>query len=405
MANRGKIYLARMAVMRAKDLEMAQCSSDRVVDFNGRYEIGEGGCWLWRGSIARSGYGYFFYKPGGKTTAHRFSLILYAGLSPKEGVFYACHKCRNKHCVNPEHLYWGTPKQNVRDAWDDPARRTEEFRLRSQYNEKISNDQIREIWQRYWFSKESLASLASEFECDSSYLMKVINGTYRCHITRYLRKPSSRQRPSSAHAAERNGKALFSNGQVQAIRRLLNNKNMESNLAQALGVAISVVSHIATGITWKDLPWPDGLLPRDAQKTNLYNPKAPIRNVRATRPKNELGRSDIRQIFDRYWHKNEGQRELAIEYGTSNCLVSFIVNKKWGAEHTEDMRENPHRRKRVANSKNPFGGHSKVTPGQLAEVRRYIAAGLDNASIARKYKTMTTDIVRNIRHGKSYKSV
>lgn len=391
--------------MKITDAEVMHCSSDKVVEFNGKIEIAKDGCWLWSGHITRTGYGSLTLKAGRRVNAHRFSLLLSGGMPPVEGVYYACHKCTNKHCVNPDHLYWGTPKQNVRDAWDDPTRRTEEFRLRSHYNEKITNDQVRDIWNRYWFNSESMVDLASEFECDTGYLMKIINGTYRFHITRYLKKPPRRQRPSSAHKADRNGKALFTNGQVQAIRHVLNNENLESNLAKALGVAISVVSHIATGITWSDLPWPDGLSPRVAQDTNTYNPKAPIRNVKARRRKNELGRTDIREIFQRYWHRNEGQRELALAYGTTNCLVSFIANRKWGAEHTADLKTNPDRKKRVANYKNPFGGHSKITPEQLAEIRRYIAAGLDNSAISRKYKTVSIDMVRNIRHKKSYANV
>jgi hypothetical protein len=27
----------------------------------------------------------------------------------------ACHKCNNTHCINPNHLYWGTKSDNMRD--------------------------------------------------------------------------------------------------------------------------------------------------------------------------------------------------------------------------------------------------------------------------------------------------
>jgi hypothetical protein len=36
---------------------------------------------------------------------------------------HACHTCRNKNCVNPDHLYWGTAKENVADSIRDGTRR------------------------------------------------------------------------------------------------------------------------------------------------------------------------------------------------------------------------------------------------------------------------------------------
>ena len=72
----------------------------------------ENDCWIWNKSKDKDGYGAIMYKSI-RYKAHRASYIAFIGSIPNN--MCVCHACDNPSCINPNHLFIGTHKDNLQD--------------------------------------------------------------------------------------------------------------------------------------------------------------------------------------------------------------------------------------------------------------------------------------------------
>lgn len=91
---------------------MSPATSDPVARFHSRIRKAENGCWLWDGASVR-GRGQFSVN-NRVVLVTRFAYQHFKGPIP-QGMF-VCHTCDEPRCANPDHLWLGTPRENVLDA-------------------------------------------------------------------------------------------------------------------------------------------------------------------------------------------------------------------------------------------------------------------------------------------------
>ena len=138
--------------------------------------LDENACWEWTG--ANNGrYGQFWVNER-LEQSHRVSWILHCGEIP-EGLF-VLHECDNPSCVNPDHLFLGTQKDNMRDA-------VKKGRLKNQKGAnnnrvELTENQVLAIRAEYKTGKTSCRKLGGKHGKDYKHINNIINRKSWRHI-------------------------------------------------------------------------------------------------------------------------------------------------------------------------------------------------------------------------------
>lgn len=127
-------------------------------------------CWEWEKSLTDKGYGSVRFN-GHPQTAHRVSWKLTYG-EIKDGL-WVLHKCDNRKCVNPNHLFLGTALDNNRD-------RAQKGRSATAHGEnchfaKLTSNQVREIRRRASIREVPQSKLAIEYGVSLTHIERIVN--------------------------------------------------------------------------------------------------------------------------------------------------------------------------------------------------------------------------------------
>lgn len=140
---------------------------------------GEDDCWLWRGAMP---YDYGRFSIGSRTNrtrrterAHRMAWLLTNGDIPNG--LLVLHKCDNRSCVNPDHLYLGTYSDNMNDMYsrgrhpEGGARGGEKH-----HAAKLTTNDAKKIKKMYACGNISQSRLASLFGVSQTQIGRIVRG-------------------------------------------------------------------------------------------------------------------------------------------------------------------------------------------------------------------------------------
>lgn len=190
------------------------------------------GCWLWLGTTARGGYGRITLGRR-SANAHRASWLAYHGAIPPS--LHVLHRCDVRSCVNPDHLFLGTNRDNIADkvAKGRQARNAGELHPSS----RLRSGDVRAIYS----DERPLRAIAHAFEVSKQTVSDIRAGRSWAHVTGGA--PQRRPKPMG----EAQGTAKLTVALVRAVRA---DTRSQGAIAKAFGISQSAVSRIRSRESW-----------------------------------------------------------------------------------------------------------------------------------------------------------
>lgn len=190
-----------------------------------RYEVDPvTGCWNWTGFVNDEGYGQLSVKCTGRITTRKAHAIVYES---KNGAVpngkKLDHLCRNRRCVNPDHLEVVSNAENVRRG----------------LSAKLDIETVGMIRRRYSVENISQATLATEYgvsERTIHFVVRAQSWTADLEPVSEIRKPVGRR-------------SILSRDQISDIQRRAASGEKKVQLAREFGVSPALVTRFTKETT------------------------------------------------------------------------------------------------------------------------------------------------------------
>lgn len=209
---------------------------DRIL---GSIRVDGNGCFNWLLNLDPGGYGTLKVNRKGMK-AHRVSYETFRG--PIPGGLCVCHRCDNRRCVNPAHLFLGTHKQNTEDA----AKKNRMSHGESHHCSKLKESDVRRIFSLYNDGVDQ-QEIAKMFGVNHISVCKILAGKAWRHLG------AMRTRRGPNFTGGKNPRAIVDESAVREMRRRNEDGETFASLAREFGLSHGGASRICRRQTWKHI--------------------------------------------------------------------------------------------------------------------------------------------------------
>lgn len=140
------------------------------------------GCWIWLAATTRNGYGYLTqrvsYGVFKSVRSNRASWIAYRGNIPD--ALHVLHRCDNRLCVNPDHLFLGTPRDNMVDMHAKKRHRARQPSGEASHLSKLTDEQVSYVLS----SSKAGTAIADELGVSKNCISAIRTGITWKHLQR-----------------------------------------------------------------------------------------------------------------------------------------------------------------------------------------------------------------------------
>mgnify|MGYP001568119767 CR=1 FL=1 len=198
-------------------------------------------CWVWMGARRSNGYGNFNAGNGKTASAHKLSFFLTTGDYPTDK--NVLHRCDNRLCVNPAHLFLGTFADNSADM---VAKKRSTYGERNPMS-KLTERDVMAIRKEYSEGQVTHQYLADQYVVCRATIQLVTKGKI------WNRDPSVEfiTKERQIVRGEKSGKAKLTNDKAREIKRkYLAGEGSFVSLSKEFGISKATAWRVAKGHSW-----------------------------------------------------------------------------------------------------------------------------------------------------------